>query len=144
MNNSLFSSSKEEDLLPPKIVYKFNFARGDLPKMSPSPFSSAAISLPCGKTLKVSESDSTLIQRNPLDSTASLKFQKQASTVEDDGVVLKSLFDLHKEANFKPLEEFKSELAEKKPPAFKFTTASLPALKPFFPAQTNLFKIPLP
>lgn len=125
-------------------MYKFNFARADLPKISPSPFSSAAINLPCGKTLKVSESDSSLIQRNPLDSTASIKFEKKATDVEDDGVVVKSLFDLHKDSNYKPLEQFKNELAEKKPPVFKFTSSRLPSLKPFFPAQTNLFKIPPP
>jgi hypothetical protein len=74
------------------------------------------------------------VHRNPLDSTAAIKFKKQATTTEEDGEVVKSLFELHKDSNFKPLEDFKASIssAEKKP-VFKFST-NLPVLKPFFPA----------
>jgi hypothetical protein len=99
-----------------------------------------ACQLQSGKVLKLNASETVkpqpLVQLNPFNSTASLKFQKQLTTTSaDDEVVVKSLFELHKDKSYKPVEEFKAEISNaQKKPLFNFgeSKSSAPVLKPFF------------
>ena len=63
--------------------------------------------------LKLNDSikDATYIQINPLNSTASIKLQKQISVniVEEEPEV-KSLFEFHNDKKFASFEEFKASI----------------------------------
>lgn len=47
-----------------------------------------------------SEKDVPLVQMNPLNSTVSLKFQKQLSNFDEDDIPVKSLFDFDENKKF--------------------------------------------
>lgn len=47
-----------------------------------------------------SEKDVPLVQMNPLNSTVSLKFQKQLSNYDEDDIPVKSLFDFDENKKF--------------------------------------------
>jgi hypothetical protein len=89
------------------------------------------------------EDSASLVQMNPLNSIVSLKVQKQLSSLDEDEVQVKSLFEFHKESQFGTSEAFLAQIAQAKKPVFNFANSSQPlVLKPFFTTQAPLFKIP--
>jgi hypothetical protein len=119
-------------------------------------FNFGNLSILSGKMLKPNDSDGKLstfsvplVQANPLNSIASIKFQKQLTTNDDDEPAVKSLFELHQngEKMKKSAEDFKAKAQSGiKKPLFNFGQAtSTFVLKPFFPSQASvapLFKVP--
>jgi hypothetical protein len=90
------------------LVFKFNFERGiseesktvacncsvNSLSVQQSSVKPNFMNLPNGKSLKTGQSErAPLVIDNPLNSTASLKFQKQLT--DNDLPVVKSLFELH-------------------------------------------------